>query len=163
MPRFAALPDIMKKLKGAIILNLGHAVNAIRFASLEILLLTIKQGLEYPVDCIQKVVALLLDPTGDVIVFSLPHRQIRHLALSLCAYINSHFHSVFLPRVVPAMIAAALSTPTLSTVSPFPLCELYSLLSAPCSSKSIQECRTVTDALITEVFRNVETKRPPDA
>ena len=80
MPRFAALPDIMKKLKGAIILNLGHAVNAIRFASLEILLLTIKQGLEYPVDCIQKVVALLLDPTGDVIVFSPPR------LVPLCLY-----------------------------------------------------------------------------
>ena len=110
-----------------------------------------------------QVVARLLDPTGEVIVFSLPHRQLRHLALALCAYINSHFHSVFLPRVAPAMIAAALSTLALSTVSPLPLCELYSMLTAPSSSKSIQECRTVTDALITEVFRNVETKLPPDA
>ena len=148
----------MKRLKGAIIANLGHTVNAIRFASLQILMLTIKQGLEYPVDCIEKVVSLLLDTNQDVSLSPLPHDQIQHLALSLCSYINNHFHAVFLPRVAPAMIAAALSTPAISTVSPFPLCELYALLSGPCSSKSIHECRGVTDAIITEVFRNVRTR-----
>ena len=148
----------MKKLKGAIMTNLGHSVHRIRFASLQILMLEVKQGLEYPVDCIEKVISLLLDTNQDVCSFFSPHRQIQQLALSLCAYINNHFHSIFLPRVAPAMIAAILSTPSISTVSPFPLSELYALLSGPCSSKSIQECKGVTETIITEVFRNVWKK-----
>ena len=77
------------------------------------------------------------------------------MALSLCAYINSNFHSVFVPRIAPAMIAASHSFAHVSTVSPFRLCELYSLISAPYTSKSIGECKRVVDTIITEVFRNV--------
>lgn len=78
------------------------------------------------------------------------------MALSLCAYINSNFHSVFVPRIAPAMIAASHSFAHVSTLSPFRLCELYSLISAPCTSKSISECKRVVDTIITEVFRNVD-------
>ena len=78
------------------------------------------------------------------------------MALSLCSYINSNFHSVFVPRIAPAMIAASHSFAHVSTVSPFRSCELYSLVSAPCSPKSISECKRVVDTIITEVFRNVD-------
>lgn len=54
------------------------------------------------------------------------------------------------------MIAASHSFAHVSTVSPFRLCELYSLISAPCTSKSIGECKRVVDTIITEVFRNVD-------
>lgn len=67
VPSYSRLPDIMKSLKSRILVNLHHSASAIRFASLQILFLEIKQGLEYPIDCIEKVVLLLLDEDQEVI------------------------------------------------------------------------------------------------
>ena len=60
---------MMKELHKALQTNFIHPSPRIRVMSLSILFLQVKQGLEYPLECIPKVVALLTDPTTEVGLF----------------------------------------------------------------------------------------------
>lgn len=60
---------MMKELHKALQTNFIHPSPRIRAMSLSILFLQVKQGLEYPLECIPKVVALLTDPTTEVGLF----------------------------------------------------------------------------------------------
>lgn len=66
VPQYSHLPAIIKAWKSSILNNLKHAVPTMRMNSLRILYLEIKQGLEYPVDCIELVISLLLDSNPEV-------------------------------------------------------------------------------------------------
>lgn len=87
--------------------------------------------------------------------FSIIHTQIQRLALSLLDYINSNFHSVFVPRVAPAILQAIISKGDLEKIRGDSFCELYSLISSPYTSTSIRECKDITDFIITAIYRNV--------
>ena len=81
--------------------------------------------------------------------------QIRRLALSLLDFINTHFHSVFLPRIAPAWIATASHAASLprpaSNPSGWCFYGLYSLLSRSATS-SLRECKEVLDAILEFAF-----------
>ena len=81
--------------------------------------------------------------------------QIRRLALSLLDFINTHFHSVFLPRVAPAWIATASHAASLPSPASDPsgwcFYGLYSLLSRSATS-SLRECKEVLDAILDFAF-----------
>lgn len=81
--------------------------------------------------------------------------QIRRLALSLLDFINTHFHSVFLPRIAPAWIATASHAASLprpaSNPSGWCFYGLYSLLSRSATS-SLRECKEVLDAILDFAF-----------
>lgn len=69
------LPTLMQAWKSSLLRNLHHTSPRVRCVSLSILFLQIKQGLEYPVDCIQRIVLLLSDSLPEVDVWSHPHRR----------------------------------------------------------------------------------------
>ena len=151
VPAFARVPDLLRVWRPAIHANLRHESAAIRLHSLRIVLFGVKQGLEYPAECIEKVVALLVDPAEDVPFFPCSVAQIRRLALSLLDFINTHFHAVFLPRVAPAWIATASRAASLPGPSGWCFYGLYSLLSRSATS-SLRECREVLDAILEFAF-----------
>lgn len=155
VPQYSLLPSIVKEWKSGIQSNLTHSSHLIRFSTLRVLTLEVKQGLEYPVDCIEIVISLLLDPNGEVFFVFQNHTQIQRLALSLLDYINSNFHSVFIPRVAPAILQAIISQGNLEGIRGDSFCELYSLISSPYTSTSINECKDITDFIITAIYRNV--------
>lgn len=66
IPSTSHLPVIMKKLHLALQANFTRSSSRVRTVSLSILFLQVKQGLEYPLECIPKVVNLLTDPTTEV-------------------------------------------------------------------------------------------------
>lgn len=66
VPQYSHLPSIIKAWKNSILNNLKHVEPTMRLNSLRILYLEIKQGLEYPVDCIELVISLLLDSNTEV-------------------------------------------------------------------------------------------------
>ena len=69
IPTTSHLPAMMKELHKALQTNFIHSSARVRAMSLSILFLQVKQGLEYPLECIPKVVALLTDPTTEVGLF----------------------------------------------------------------------------------------------
>lgn len=91
----------------------------------------------------------------SIFSFSKNHTQIQRLALSLLDYINSNFHSVFVPRVAPAILQAIISQGNIEGIRCDSFCELYSLISSPYTSTSIHECKDITDFIITAIYRNV--------
>lgn len=56
----------MKELHFSLQANFTHSSPRVRSISLRILFLEVKQGLEYPLECIPKVIALLTDPSTEV-------------------------------------------------------------------------------------------------
>ena len=69
------LPTLMQAWKLSLLHNLQRPSPRVRCVSLSILFLQIKQGLEYPVDCIQRVALLLSDSLPEVGARISSHRR----------------------------------------------------------------------------------------
>ena len=116
VPAFARVPDLLRVWRPAIHANLRHESAAIRFHSLRIVLFGVKQGLEYPAECIEKVVALLVDPAEDVSfpVLVLSRRSADWRSLSSISSTPTSIPSFYLASLLPGSPRRA--TPPLSRV-----------------------------------------------
>ena len=65
---------------------------------------------------------------------------------------NSNYHAVFLPRVVPALMAAASERR-----APAAFCALYSIVAGRDAGKTVSECKGGLTQLLDQVFRDVGT------
>lgn len=75
VPAYSQLPDMLRTWRSAVHGNLFHRSQLVRQGSLQTLLLEVRQGLEYPADCIAKVVALLLDASREVRLLDAIHSR----------------------------------------------------------------------------------------
>lgn len=70
VPSTSALPGLIRRWRHLLQHHLSHTSSRIRTVAVSVLFAEVKQGLEYPVDCIQKVIALLLDEGMEVSIHS---------------------------------------------------------------------------------------------
>ena len=67
---------------------------------------------------------------------------------------NSNYHAVFLPRVVPALMVAVTKS---TRPAPDSFCALYSIVAGRDAGKTVGECKGILTQLLDQVFRDVVT------
>ena len=73
IPSTSALPSLVRRWRTLFQQHLSHSSVRVRTVAISVLFAEVKQGLEYPIDCIQNVTALLLDENAEVCIWYEDH------------------------------------------------------------------------------------------
>ena len=84
IPSTSALPSLVRRWRTLFQQHLSHSSVRVRTVAISVLFAEVKQGLEYPIDCIQNVTALLLDENAEVCIWYEDHSwiEVRRITLS---------------------------------------------------------------------------------